>query len=212
MELDELRQNWQQPAPAEAPVGLDAAALTKLLARTSSNPVSKMRRNAWLEIAFVALTLIGCLWAAAATRDGYYLSTAAWLALVCLLSSFYFRRKLAVLRGLDNASGGAVREHVMQQLRSLRGLVRLYYQATMWSLPISLGIGLVFIASRIIIKSSGQKMLVGLAILVVAYAVIGVLTYFAMRSFTRWYIQRLYGQHLDRLEANLRELDDEPVA
>ena len=25
---------------------------------------------------------------------------------------------------------------------------------------------------------------------------------------TRWFMQRLYGQHLDRLEANLRELDE----
>ena len=29
---------------------------------------------------------------------------------------------------------------------------------------------------------------------------------------TRWYLQRLYGQHLDRLEASLRELGDEPLA
>jgi len=28
--------------------------------------------------------------------------------------------------------------------------------------------------------------------------------------FTRWYMQRLYGQHLDRLEGQLQELD-EPV-
>jgi hypothetical protein len=25
---------------------------------------------------------------------------------------------------------------------------------------------------------------------------------------TRWYVQRLYGQHLDRLEANLAELEE----
>jgi len=41
--------------------------------------------------------------------------------------------------------------------------------------------------------------------------IIGAACQVAVIRFTRWYLQRLYGQHLDRLESQLRELD-EPVA
>ena len=45
--------------------------------------------------------------------------------------------------------------------------------------------------------------------LAAAYAVLGALVQVVMVYSTRWYLQRLYGQHLDRLEANLHELGDE---
>jgi hypothetical protein len=211
MELDDLRRQWQQPAPAETPQPLDDAALTALLTQGSRSPVAKMRRNAWLEIGVVAVCLLGCFVATATTHDAYYLAMAGWLALICLLSGFYFRRKLAVLQHLGDASGGAVREHMKQQLQSLRGLVQLYFRATMWSVPGSFSVGLLFLGGRIAQQFSGQKLLLSLGILGAAYAVVGVVAYFGMRSFTRWYLQRLYGQHLDRLEANLRELGDEPA-
>ena len=51
-------------------------------------------------------------------------------ALICLLSGFCYRRKLAALRGLGQTNR-ALREHVARQLQRLRSLVRLYYQATM---------------------------------------------------------------------------------
>ncbi|WBO84989.1 hypothetical protein [Hymenobacter yonginensis] len=101
-----------------------------------------------------------------------------------------------------------MRDTITRQLISLRGLVQIYFQATMWSLPVSLGIGLVFLSGRIIQKLDSQKMWVGLGILLAVYSLVGLLTFLFTRTFTRWYLQRLYGQHLDRLEASLRELEE----
>ncbi|MBC6697818.1 hypothetical protein [Hymenobacter sp. BT190] len=207
MELDDLRRSWRQPAATDSAHNLlDASALARLLARGSSNPVGKMRRNVWLEIGFVLFCLIWCLVATFTSHDPFYLAMASWLAIMCVLSGFYFRRKLALLNSLDDASG-AMRDTITRQLISLRGLVQIYFQATMWSLPVSLGIGLVFLGGRIIQKLNGQKMWVGLGILLAVYLLAGVLTFLWTRNFTRWYLQRLYGQHLDRLEASLRELE-----
>ena len=207
MELDDFRRSWKQPTATEAPVGLDITVLTMMLARGSKSPVSKMRRNAWLEIAFVVLCLLICGAALLVVQQPYTRALLVWLIIMCLSSGFYFRKKLWVLHCLNDASG-ALREHMARQISSLRGLVKLYYQATMWSLPVSFIIGLFFVGGRIAEKFTGQKMLLGLTVLVVAYGAVWALTHIAMRWFTRWYLQRLYGQHLDRLEGMLQELEE----
>ncbi|UOG76030.1 hypothetical protein MTX78_05370 [Hymenobacter tibetensis] len=207
MELDDFRRGWKQPTATEAPVGLDTATLAKMLARASKNPMAKMRRNVWIEIGTVVVCLAGCTGAATTSRDPYYLAMAAWLALICLLSGFYFRRKLTLLRGIGDASGGAVREYVGHQLHQLRSLMKLYYRATMWSVPMSFGITLLFLGGRITQQVAGQKLLFGLGVLGFVVGLLAALTYFGMSRFTKWWLQRLYGQHLDRLETVLHDLE-----
>ncbi|AWM34935.1 hypothetical protein [Hymenobacter nivis] len=208
MELDDLRASWKQPVPVEESATLNEAALMRLLARGSGSPVAKMRRNAWLEIGFVLVCLAVCLGVAISTQDSYYLTSAAWLGLICLLSGLYYRRKLAVLRSLGEVAGRAVREHIGQQLQSLRSLVELYYRATIWSVPASLTVSLLFVGGRMVQRFAEPRLATGLGLLGMAYGVMGVLLYVLMRRATNWYLHRLYGQHLDRLEANLRELDE----
>jgi hypothetical protein len=50
-----------------------------------------------------------------------------------------------------------------------------------------------------------------MGIIAVLAMVIGAACQAGVIYFTRWYLQRLYGQHLDRLEGQLRELDDSPA-
>ena len=209
MELDDLRQRWQQAAPTEAPF-LQKPAFDEQLARQYQSPIAKMRRNAWLEIGVVLVCLAGSIGAAVATNDSYYLVMATWIALICLASGFYFRRKLAVLRNLGEAGSGTVREHIRQQLDSLRSLVRLYYRATLWSVPLSLGIALIAVAIRLGQPLHGPKAWIGLSILGGFFLVFGAVVFFSTRQLTQVWLQKLYGQHLDRLESSLRELD-EPI-
>ena len=208
MELDDLRTSWKQPQPAEELAALNDAALRQLLTRGSGSPIARMHRNAWLEIWFVLVCLVGCIGVLISSHDNFYLLPTAWLGLICLLSGLYYRRKLAVLRSLDQVAGGAVREHMGQQLQSLRSLVELYFRATMWSVPASLIISLLFMGARMVERFAEPRLTTGLWLLGMAYGLLGVLVYVLMRRATRWYLQRLYGQHLDRLEASLRELDE----
>lgn len=208
MELDDFRRSWQQAAPAETRAALDAAALERLLTRRSDSPVAKMRRNVWLEIGFAVVCLVGAGIGLLQVPAGYFQVLLVWLVLICLLSGFYYRRKLAVLTRLSDTTG-AVREQVARQLSSLRGLVRLYFLATMWSLPVSLAIGPVFIVGELMEFLTGRKLLLALGALAVFYLLVGAVGFFAIRWFTRWYLQRLYGQHLDHLETALRELQSD---
>ena len=209
MELDDLRRQWQQPL-AEVPATMNSSTLGQLLSRNSRSPVSKMRRNAWLEIGFgIACFLIGCI-ALFYIDDAYVRSMLAWLLTVCLLNGLYLRRKLEILRGLEDANG-ALREHIVRQLYNIRELMKLYYQLTKWASIVSFGIGMFFQASSIIHKSASLNWTKPLCFLVACYLVLGIGTFFLMHGLTRSYLQRLYGRHLDRLEASLAELD-EPTA
>lgn len=205
MELENFRRTWQQVAPAEAQPALDTVALERLLARRSSSPVAKMRRNVWLEIGFAVLGLIASGMMLVYTSTDHNRAMAAWVGLICLISCVYYRRKVAVLHSLNDANG-PLREQVERQLSNLRSLTKLYYQATMWTLPVSFGIGFLFPVVRIQQDPEGQYQLLLWGGLLLIGALTFFLGYVFLRYFTRWYIQRLYGQHLDRLEAILRDL------
>ena len=206
MELDDLRRQWQQPAPAEAPSAMDASALAALLARGSRSPVSHMCRNVWLEIGFVTVCVLVCLVLLPFTHDALTRTLLGWLIVVCLSSGIYYRRQLAVLRSLSDASG-ALREHVARQLSSLRGLVKLYYRATLFSMPWTLLLSLGFYVCKALARP-GPFPWSRLGLLAGAMLIAGSLLQLGVVQVTRWYLQRLYGQHLDRLEASLRELDE----
>ncbi|UYZ57423.1 hypothetical protein [Hymenobacter latericus] len=208
MELDDLRRRWQQAAPTEPRAATDAAKLERLVSRRSQNAVAKMRRNAWLEIALAVAFVLGAGASLAAGVTGQVRAMLVYLVVVCLLSGFYYHRKLTVLNRLADFSG-AVHEHVARQLAGLRGLVRLYYRVTLWSTPVAMGICIFYIAGEIMQRLSGRALWVALGITGLIYLLFSVLMFFGIRWFTRWYLQTLYGQHLDYLETSLRELSAE---
>lgn len=208
MELDELRARWQQSLPPpDAPTPSSEAALRALLARRSGSPVAKMRRGARLEVAGIVVCLIGSVAALALVPDSHVQVMSGWLIILCLLEIIYLRRKLLLLKHLNDADD-PVHGYVTQQLASLRSLLQLYYRATMWSLPMPFGIGFYFTATQLVHKLTGQKLLVSAGKLVAAYLLFGGLTWVITRGFTTWYLQWRYGQHLDRLEQSLAELDE----
>ena len=206
MELDDLRRQWQQPAPADAPAPLDAAALTRLLARQSDGIIDKLRRSARLELYINFGVLLGAL-ALAGFGPQFWLrvfgGVLAAIGAVCIV---YLYRKLHLLRRLDDPVGD-LRAHLRRLDAGLRSLIRFYYRFTLAMLPVGglLNVLMVISTSKRVIELTS-----GFGITLVAVLVVGlpVLLYLPVASVTRRYLQRLYGQHLDRLEASLAELTE----
>ena len=207
MELDELRQRWQQAAEPDAPSDTTEAALRQLLSRRSGSPAARLERNLWLEVVCTGLFAVAGAGALLAATDAYTRVMLVWLLLICGFSVPYYVRKLRIIRQLREVNG-SVREHTRRVVRGIRALMRIYYLLCLWALPLTLGIGLFFTASKIMADWPATKIWLGLSVLVVSYLLIGGLTYFAMRWFARWWLQRLYGQHIDQLKASLAELEE----
>ncbi|RTQ50596.1 hypothetical protein EJV47_08130 [Hymenobacter gummosus] len=176
-----------------------------ILSQPDSSPLGLIRRNARFEAAIALL----CLPIAAAVillaPDAYPRIMAGWLVLICLGALYYLYQKFRVLDQLQPTAGG-LRQQLEQQIGSLRRLVQLYYRATMLSLFGSFGIGLVMQGLKFARTEHGPKLALMLGVLVVAYLLIGWFTYGLLHRFTHWYLQRLYGRHIDRLDGYLRDL------
>lgn len=207
MELDDLRRQWQQPEPVAAPTPLTAAELTRLVAQQSGSILAKLRRNARLELGINYALLLPSLAVAALAPVLWLRLFGGLLALLAGVCIFYFYRKLGLLRMMDEPADD-LRGHLRRITQGLRVLIRFYYRLTLATIPVTMLVcGLMALHELPKLRSPMQAGLV-----LIALQMLGVLLYLPTKHATNRYLQRLYGQHLDRLEGQLRELDEESPA
>lgn len=204
MELDELRRQWLQPEPAPPP--LSPAELNGLLHQRSDGLVDRMRRNARLETAFSALVAAAMPVAFFLTSNVLYRVQAVAMFLLALVMLGYYFRKLAMLQRMTRPDVD-VRDNLRQLCAGLRSMLEFMYRLTLASGPLSLLLMYGFVVGRELARPAGPRsgLLLGLAGALLFFGVL--LQWFAIKA-TRWYLQRLYGQHLDRLEGLLQELEE----
>ena len=212
MELDELRRRWQQAPPT---ADLTETSLKQLLKHRSTSLVEKMRRNARLEAGLTVLVIM-LLPVYIVYTDKLPLQLWGKFMLVLAVGMlYYYYLKLGLLQRMAHAET-QVRQHLSQLCAGLRQMLRFYYRLTLVTGPFVLLMGLCFAVSKEYAHSrltpgyvvDWEALGVMTAVMLVGGALLQVGTVYG----TRWYLQRLYGQHLDRLEASLRELGDEPLA
>jgi hypothetical protein len=210
MELDQLRAFLRQQPREEEP-GLSAPEIHRLRAEQSTGLLEGLRANARWELAFNLLVL-AVLPAIIYRAPNVPALVVSWcLVPVALVSLYYFYRKLRLLRQLTVVVGG-LRERLTQLVAGMRQLIRFYYRFTLALVPVALLVGLLVglyeTENGVRPAFSLAKLALGLAITAVA----GSGLFWGTARATRWYLQRLYGQHLDRLERYLLELDETPDA
>ena len=202
MDFNDLSRRWQQQPAAAAP---SPATLQAHLAHRPPTPLGQLRRNVRLEIGttlVVGVLVVLLLYGLRATHLGRLL--ALLLPLYGGIGYCYYRL-VGVLRGLGTATG-AVTGHVARQLGQLRQLLRLYYGTTMLSTLAVLGVlsYLTLVYGLPQVPPTGRAQFLTWLLLTAGVSV-GVTHWFC-----RYHIQNFYGQHLDRLDAVLRELREEP--
>lgn len=207
MELDDLRRQWRQPEPAAAPPALSTAELHGLLARQSGSIVAQLRRNARVEMTINYALLPSSLavaWLAPMLWVRLWGGILALIALVCI---FYFHRKLGLLRSMSDPASD-LRAHLLRLTTGLRALMRFYYRLTLATLPVAcLLMGIMALTSTTKVVTPAKIWVISAVL-----AVLCVVLYLPTAHTTKRYLQWLYGQHLDRLEGQLRELNDGPEA
>lgn len=213
MELDDLRRQWQQPEPVALPVLTDLD-LSALLKSRTLGLVEKMRRAAWLEIGYAVLMTIGMLVGWRLLRGGkipgpflnMLMTTLVVLLLVMLV--YYFRLLSVLKRMLEPAT--SVRQHLTTLAQGMRRLLNFYYRLTLCIEPVVMLLAIGYYVGGELAHPGkmGWNFPSGF---VAGILVAGIPMQVGIVYFTRWWVQRLYGQYLDRLESQLRELDDVPA-
>ena len=209
MELDDLRRQWQQPETTMPPVG--PSELGAMLTQNAGGLVEKMRRNTWYEVIFTLLVVAAIpfyVWYNWGEAMQLMLAASMLLIAVILLVNYY--QQLHLLRRMGQPET-QVWAHLVALCAGLRQRLHFYYRLTLATLPYLLLMLLCFHVGKELAHPAAfhWKFIIGLA---AAYVILGAVMQVSLVYGTRWYLQRLYGQHLDRLEVSLRELGDEPLA
>jgi len=207
MELDDLRRQWQQPETPPPPVS--PSELGVMLSHNADGLVEKMRRNTWYEAVFTMFIVAAVPFYAHMWGDALQLVLAASMLLISVILLVNYYRQLQLLRRMGQPET-QVRVHLSALCAGLRQQLHFYYRLTIATGPYILLMLLCFHVGKELAHPAAfhWKFIIGLA---AAYVILGAVMQVSLVYGTRWYLQRLYGQHLDRLEASLRELSDEPA-
>ena len=205
MELDDLRRQWQQPAPAAGP---SPFTYSRLPTQLPGHLVAKMRRNVWGEI--VAAPFAALLPLLLLPGGTFRLLYSGVIVLLTVVTGILYARQLRLLRQMGRTDT-SIKGHLQVLCAGLRQLLRSYYLLTIWVGPLTLLLVLGYYVGRELARPAGPRWL-ELGVVTSLVLVLGLIAQFGVIRLTRWYLQRLYGQHLDRLEGQLRELDEEVPA
>ncbi|QKG51652.1 hypothetical protein [Hymenobacter sp. BRD67] len=209
MELDDLRYHWRKAD--EPPAEPLARMLQKSQTRQSSSLLKQMRRNVWLEITIVpVLALLGLLVLIAQHDSGLVAGYSVLMGSILVLSGILYYRQIKLLKQTMRTDL-SVRTHLQFACVALRQLLHLYYRLTFYTGPVTLLALLGYLVSRELSRPAGPHW-AALGLVASVILVTGVVVQIGVVYATRWFLQRLYGRHLDRLENQLRELDEQAPA
>jgi hypothetical protein len=210
MELESLRQVWHTIEIPSLP-GQDALQLLSLVKKRSLSPVARMKRNIVKELILVIAVYTPGILYYVFEFDGK-LSEISWLLFfLLLLFAGYFYKKYTLLKGMQCISC-QVRSNMERQVHALKRYIRFYTVAgtamiplilvsafliIRWKLPPTPGAALYYKMGGLPWWQSSITWLLALIpATIVAYYI------------NVWYVNKLYGRHIRKLEEMLQELLD----
>jgi hypothetical protein len=199
--FDNLSRSWQQQslAPTGAPGQWQA-----LRAGDSRSPITRMTRHVWAELIIGSLITIPLLVALFQMPSNLAQGLAAGLTGISGLSLVYYYRQLQLLRQLRHTTD-PVRSYAAGHLRQLRGLLRLGHHAnlllTVILVALALYGGLRYVLP-VLPPAASSSFLLWFGLTAAASLAL-------VHWLTKVHLRESYGQHLDRLEEVLRELNAE---
>lgn len=207
MELNELRQMWNRQTTAE-PAPLSEQSVARIVARKSDSEVTRLRRNAWWEVGSIVYVIIALPFGIDYFDNQFIKGYLLTFELLSVAFLYYYYRKFKLLRRMDHVDKD-VRGHLQTLITGLRGLLAIYLRLSLWVTIAALIATTSYQAFRLTLKYDGGKLVWGIGSMMVIMFLTGAILYWLMIKFTKWYLHKLYGQHLDRLEGYLHELQAE---
>jgi hypothetical protein len=220
MELDSLKTLWQD-LDADAAHGDNNEQIVSMLRKRSQSPIAKMRRNLlWELIALVVLYSV-TIWYYLSAWGGRYWEIGAVLFLVGAFCLFYYYRKNKLLSNMQCVVC-EVRSNLQRQLDTLEKYVNFYFVAGTLLTP------LVYFASGLIVffktpqahgSARDLRYQIGDSSVNIiphimnqkfftAFVLIGVGLAIGSYFLNRWYVNKLYGQHIQKLKNLLSQMEE----
>lgn len=209
MELDEMRSDWKRISATA-----DPDAIQRLDTRKGNihSPVRRMLRNLRIETILMLVTypIITIVY-----FFGFrgYMQEISWFTLtIGIIFSIYYYRKNKLLRSLEDM-GGSVHDALEGKIHSLDSFMHFYLWAGTALGPITIGfIGwltwkkLPEIDPHNPFFVSTENPLVKVVLAWIFSVVLVTVVFFILN---KWYIQMLYGKHINKLRSILEDMQEE---
>ena len=202
MELNELKDIWKKHNEGFQPK--DKAELASMLKGKSTSIISRLKRNVWFELIFTFLGGLGLLIYALTLPAGYLKWSAVSILVFFGIYSFYYVKKLRLLNRFDSTNDH-IKANLERLIHNLKGYLKFYKRSYSILYPVYFFLGLLFTgiergATRFFDNLSKPDVFITL--------LVGAGLFFICSTWlTNWYLKKLYGNQLDKLEALLKDLE-----
>ena len=202
MEIEDLKDIWRKESQGFTPKG--ETELARMLKGKSSSIIMRIKRNVWFELIFTFVGAVGLLSYALTLPGGYLKWTSITILVFFAIYSLYYLKKLRVLNRFD-AGNDDIKANLARLVHDLKGYLRFYKRSYSILYPVFLLLGLSFVAIE-----HGTSRFFNIVTRPDVYLILvpGTALYFIFSTWlTSWYLKKLFGNHLEKLEALLRELE-----
>lgn len=206
MEIEDLKTIWRKQSEDFTPKA--ETELAMMLRGRSISIISRLKRNVWLELLFTFAGALALLAYALTLPPGAMKWTSVTLPLLFCIYSLYYLKKLRLLHNFD-AGNENLKANLEMLIRRLRGYLRFYKRSYAVLYPVYLCLALVFAAIEH--GADGFLNILTKTYVLITLALGAALFFFCSIWLTSWYLRKLYGKHLDKLEGVLNEIGAEAV-
>lgn len=211
MELENLKSIWNELESPSNPEQ-DREDIALLLQKKSQGPVARMKRNLRTELLFILFTYIPLIILYLVAFQGRMSGISLLLFLVGGFFGAYYYRKYRLLNKMQ-CNSCEVRSNLALQVKTLKKYVRFYLISSTLVIPIVAIITFVVFRSQMTYPKATDlywhlhpapwwKSSIFWLILLVPETI-------ALHYFNVWYLNKLYGRHIKKLQELLREMDEE---
>jgi len=204
MELEDLKSIWKRGEPVFQPKNEQEIAM--MLKGRSISIVNKLKRNVWFELIFAIVVSVALLLYALSLERGAMKWTSISLLLMCLASTIYFIKKLSVLNRVQGINDN-LHDTISFLITNLTSYVKFYRNSYTVLYPVYFFLGLLFS----VLERGTDKFVVFLSqpSTMIYLLFMAGLCFLVSTWFARWYLKKLYGDHLEKLKKILDELNQQ---
>ena len=204
MELDNLKDLWHDLDRKETDP-TDDVHILKILQRRSQSPIARMKRNLLLELIAVIILYSFSIWYFLLASRGLYWEIALFLFILGLLFGFYYYKKNRLL-GRMQCVTCEVRSNLERQLTTLEKYVRFYFISATVLCPVAYFIPGFIVLMKYPGDAIAQRFTASATYIV--FVIIGVVFTGSSYFLNRWYVNKLYGRHIEKLKSVLLQMEE----
>jgi hypothetical protein len=198
MELDSLKQAWKAQPLKDLP-GSDEQILS-MLQKKSRSPIAKIKRNLYREFLLVVLIYSAAIFYYAVFQNGQFLEIGFVLLLVGALYVVYYYQKNKLLKKMECVTC-EVKSNLERQVATLEQYIKVYFYAGVILTPLA------YFAAGLIALHKLPALTLESSLMTFFIATGGVLAVLNV-FFNRWYVNKLYGQHVQKIRLLLQQMDE----